>query len=53
MLEEEAKDLLLNKEFLELSELVLENTVYNIIQEATYEETDLGKPSKVFIKNIP
>jgi hypothetical protein len=43
------KTLFLEEEFIELTDLIMENTFFNIIQETTRKECDLLRISKTFV----
>jgi hypothetical protein len=43
------KRLLLDKNFGDLVEFMLEDTIFNVMEEATFEEFDLIKPPKTYI----
>jgi hypothetical protein len=45
------KKLFLDEDFVELMDLILENTYFNIIQETTRKECDLARISKTFVMN--
>lgn len=36
--------------FVELMEFMLEDTMFNLMEEATYEEFDLTQPPKIYIR---
>ena len=36
--------------FVDLMEFMLEDTLFNLMEEATYEEFDLGQPPKIYIR---
>lgn len=36
--------------FVELMEFILEDTMFNLMEEATYEEFDLTQPPKIYIR---
>jgi len=38
-------------EFTDLADYVLESTFFNLIQQATLNEVDLLKPSKIYLQN--
>ena len=40
---------MLNEEFLEVTEIIMENTFFNIVQETTRKEGDLMRISKTFL----
>jgi hypothetical protein len=42
--------LLLNEEFLETTEIIMENTFFNIVQETTHQENDFLRVGKKFIQ---
>lgn len=42
--------MLLNDEFLEITEIVMENTFFNIVQETTHQENDFLRVGKKFIQ---
>jgi hypothetical protein len=44
------KRMLLNKPFTELMEFMLEDTLFNLMEEATYDEFDLTQPPKIYIR---
>ena len=41
---------MLNEEFLDLAEIVMENTFFNIMQETTHQENDFLRVGKKFIQ---
>lgn len=43
-------ELFLNNEFVDIIDNIFENTFFNLVQEATREETDLLKVSKTFLQ---
>ncbi len=53
---EEKKDysnheyLVLNEEFREVTEIIMENTFFNIVQETTHQENDFLRVGKKFIQ---
>lgn len=42
--------LLLNEQFMDVTEIVMENTFFNIVQETTHQENDFLRVSKKFIQ---
>ena len=44
------KRMYMEKPFVELMEFILEDTLFNLMEEATYEEFDLGQPPKIYIR---
>lgn len=44
------KRMYLEKPFVDLMEFMLEDTLFNLMEEATYEEFDLGQPPKIYIR---
>lgn len=42
--------MLLNDEFREITEIVMENTFFNIVQETTHQENDFLRVGKKFIQ---
>ena len=44
------KRMYMEKPFVELMEFVLEDTLFNLMEEATYEEFDLGQPPRIYIR---
>ena len=36
--------------FVDLMEFMLEDTLFNLMEEATYSEFDLGQPPKIYIR---
>jgi hypothetical protein len=46
------RNLFMEEEFISLTDLILENTFFNVIREATHKEMDLTKLSKTYLKKI-
>jgi hypothetical protein len=44
------KRMFLNKPFTDLMEFMLEDTLFNLMEEATYDEFDLTQPPKIYIR---
>lgn len=44
------KRMYMQEPFVELMEFILEDTVFNLMEEATYEEFDLGQPPRIYIR---
>ena len=44
------KRMFLQEPFVNLMEFMLEDTLFNLMEEATYEEFDLGQPPKIYIR---
>lgn len=44
------KRMYLDKNFVDLLEYMLEDTLFNLMEEATYEEFDLTQAPKIYIK---
>lgn len=44
------KRMFLDKNFVDLMEFMLEDTIFNLMEEATYEEFDLTQAPKIYIK---
>lgn len=44
------KRMYMEKPFVDLMEFVLEDTLFNLMEEATYEEFDLGQPPRIYIR---
>ena len=44
------KRMYMEKPFVELMEFILEDTLFNLMEEATYEEFDLGQPPRIYIR---
>lgn len=44
------KRMFMQEPFVELMEFMLEDTLFNLMEEATYEEFDLGQPPKIYIR---
>ena len=44
------KRMFLQEPFVDLMEFMLEDTLFNLMEEATYEEFDLGQPPKIYIR---
>ena len=44
------KKMFLEDPFVNLMEFMLEDTLFNLMEEATYEEFDLGQPPKIYIR---
>jgi len=44
------KRMYLQKPFVDLMEFILEDTLFNLMEEATYEEFDLGQPPRIYIR---
>ena len=44
------KRMFLQEPFVNLMEFMLEDTLFNLMEEATYEEFDLGVPPKIYIR---
>ena len=42
--------LVLNEEFREVTEIIMENTFFNIVQETTHQENDFLRVGKKFIQ---
>jgi hypothetical protein len=40
----------MDKSFVDLMEFMLEDTIFNLMEEATYEEFDLTQAPKIYIK---
>ena len=40
----------MEKPFVDLMEFILEDTLFNLMEEATYEEFDLGQPPRIYIR---
>lgn len=47
------KRLFLEDHFSNLMEFMLEDTMFNLMEEATYEEFDLTQPPKIYIRKDP
>lgn len=43
------ENLFLNEEFKDVTELIMENTFFNVIQETTHKENDFLRVAKKFI----
>ena len=44
------KRMYMQEPFVDLMEFVLEDTLFNLMEEATYEEFDLGQPPRIYIR---
>lgn len=44
------KRMFLDKQFVDLLEFMLEDTIFNLMEEATYEEFDLTQAPKIYIR---
>ena len=44
------KRMFMQEPFVELMEFILEDTMFNLMEEATYEEFDLTQPPKIYIR---
>ena len=44
------KRMFLEEPFVDLMEFMLEDTLFNLMEEATYSEFDLGQPPKIYIR---
>ena len=44
------KRMFLQEPFVDLMEFMLEDTLFNLMEEATYGEFDLGQPPKIYIR---
>ena len=44
------KRMFMEEPFVDLMEFMLEDTLFNLMEEATYEEFDLGQPPKIYIR---
>ena len=44
------KRMFMQEPFVNLMEFMLEDTLFNLMEEATYEEFDLGQPPKIYIR---
>jgi hypothetical protein len=44
------KRMFLDKNFVDLLEFMLEDTIFNLMEEATYEEFDLTQAPKIYIR---
>ena len=44
------KRMFMQEPFVELMEFMLEDTMFNLMEEATYEEFDLTQPPKIYIR---
>jgi hypothetical protein len=44
------KRMFMQEPFTELMEFILEDTMFNLMEEATYEEFDLTQPPKIYIR---
>jgi hypothetical protein len=44
------KRMFLDKPYTELMEFMLEDTLFNLMEEATYEEFDITQPPKIYIR---
>lgn len=44
------KRMYMQEPFVELMEFILEDTLFNLMEEATYEEFDLGQPPRIYIR---
>lgn len=44
------KRMYIEKPFVELMEFILEDTLFNLMEEATYDEFDLGQPPRIYIR---
>jgi hypothetical protein len=44
------KRMFMQEPFVELMEFMLEDTMFNLMEEATYEEFDLTMPPKIYIR---
>ena len=44
------KRMYMQEPFCELMEFILEDTLFNLMEEATYEEFDLGQPPRIYIR---
>ena len=40
----------MEKPFVDLMEFILEDTLFNLMEEATYEEFDLEQPPRIYIR---
>lgn len=44
------KRMFLQEPFVELMEFMMEDTLFNLMEEATYEEFDLAQPPQIYIR---
>ena len=44
------KRMFMQEPFVDLMEFMLEDTLFNLMEEATYGEFDLGQPPKIYIR---
>ena len=44
------KRMFMQEPFVDLMEFMLEDTLFNLMEEATYEEFDLGQPPQIYIR---
>ena len=44
------KRMFMQDPFVDLMEFMLEDTLFNLMEEATYSEFDLGQPPKIYIR---
>lgn len=44
------KRMFMKEPFVDLMEFMLEDTLFNLMEEATYEEFDLTQPPKIYIR---
>ena len=44
------KRMYMQKPFVDLMEFILEDTLFNLMEEATYDEFDLGQPPRIYIR---
>ncbi len=44
------KRMFMEKNFVDLMEFMLEDTIFNLMEEATYEEFDLTQAPKIYIR---
>ena len=44
------KRMFMQEPFVELMEFILEDTMFNLMEEATYEEFDLTQPPRIYIR---
>jgi len=44
------KRMFMKEPFCDLMEFMLEDTLFNLMEEATYEEFDLTQPPKIYIR---
>lgn len=44
------KKMFMEQPFVDLMEFIMEDTLFNLMEEATYEEFDLTQPPKIYIR---